>query len=502
MTPIRMISKPASQCIVLNEDEKKLFSLLRECCQYYNLGVTLRVAGGWVRDKLLGMECKDCDIAIDKMMGQSFAERLREFLISRHIPTSAYGIIQANPERSKHLETATLTIFGYPIDFVNLRAEAYTQSSRIPSAINFGSPLQDALRRDITINSLFYNIHNEEVEDFCGTAFQDLQDQLIRAPLPAKETLMDDPLRLLRVIRFATRLQFRIEETLQAAIMDEEVDTAFRLKISRERVGAELEKILTDRHALDGLRLLNLLGIFNLVFDVPSHLRLCALNESTVDFPPFPNENLVNTILRLCHDWVPTLASAGERKLAFLAAVLIPYSGVQVGRKAPKKPEPLTTVIIRDSIKFMNHDYSDVNQLLDPIDDVVGLILDGVVDPIKCGRLIRRLGRHWRIGIRLASIRAIISGRAPDLPQTQEQFTTFINTIHQLELHDCWAWKPKLSGGEVQTLFGLTEGRQVGIIINSLLDWQSANPAATKDDAIAFFGTYNVQKLQNPNLIN
>ena len=97
------------------------------------------------------------------------------------------------------------------LDFVNLRTEAYTEESRVPK-VSIGTPAQDALRRDLTINSLFYNIHTRLVEDFTGLGLADLRRAIIRTPLPALVTLQDDPLRALRVLRFACRFDFTIAE--------------------------------------------------------------------------------------------------------------------------------------------------------------------------------------------------------------------------------------------------------------------------------------------------
>ncbi len=71
----------------------------------------------------------------------------------------------------------------------------YAMDSRIPSSMAFGTPEEDAMRRDFTINALFFNITNEEVEDFTNRGLEDLRRGLVRTPLPAIETLVDDPLR-------------------------------------------------------------------------------------------------------------------------------------------------------------------------------------------------------------------------------------------------------------------------------------------------------------------
>ena len=135
------------------------------------LKTTIRVNGGWVRDKLLGKDCKDIDFALD-IKGAIFAE-----ILSKHLypgQGDKFGIIKANSEKSKHLETATLKVHGMFIDLVNLRSEEYAEDSRIPE-MKIGTPLQDSLRRDLTINALFYNINEKKVEDFTGKGIDDLK---------------------------------------------------------------------------------------------------------------------------------------------------------------------------------------------------------------------------------------------------------------------------------------------------------------------------------------
>lgn len=104
-------------------------------------GTVVRVAGGWVRDKLLGKDNHDIDIALDNVTGRQFADTLNNFLRESGFRTSTVAVIQANPEQSKHLETATTRVFDMWIDFVNLRAEVYDPGSRIPR-MTFGTAVQ------------------------------------------------------------------------------------------------------------------------------------------------------------------------------------------------------------------------------------------------------------------------------------------------------------------------------------------------------------------------
>lgn len=216
--------------------------------------LVLRWAGGWVRDKLLGIESHDIDTAINNMTGETFAlrmadmSRLPEVRESHRLSPDDVGrlyTVAKNPEKSKHLETASVKLCGLDVDFVNLRKETYTDDSRNPQ-VEFGTAEEDALRRDATVNALFYNLMTEKIEDFTG-GLRDMHAKLIRTPMEPLQTFMDDPLRVLRLIRFASRLEFSIDPDVEAMMGDARVLDALKLKISRERVGIELEKMLKGK---------------------------------------------------------------------------------------------------------------------------------------------------------------------------------------------------------------------------------------------------------------
>jgi tRNA nucleotidyltransferase/poly(A) polymerase len=295
----------------LTEEERKLFELLRGVRNETGLSTTLRVAGGFVRDRLLATpefqayhrvfevgrgqgrltskfqkpsasmgrqgtkvlashdaQPVDIDIALDDMLGREFADHLNQYLSAMGEETVSVGVVLKNPEKSKHLETATMKVDSFWIDFVNLRAEEYTQDSRIPDLMRIGTAEEDAFRRDLTINSLFYNINTGEVEDWTGRGFDDLRKGLIATPLPPLTTLLDDPLRVLRSVRFAARLRFTMDDELVAAAKDERVRTALAQKVSRERVGGEVDLMLRSPDPVGAMRLLVNLKLIDTVFPV------------------------------------------------------------------------------------------------------------------------------------------------------------------------------------------------------------------------------------------
>ena len=222
----------------LTPKEKQIFDLLRMVAE--NNGVVIRAAGGWVRDKLLGKDSNDIDIAVDKMSGYHFASLVLDFMKENGI-TTADGVakVEENPDQSKSIETGILPVYGIPIDFVQLRRETYEGMSRIPEVeVGDVSAEEDAKRRDLTINSIFYNINDNKLEDFVG-GIEDLKNNIARTPIDPLSTFMEDPLRILRAIRFGAKYNLDLDPALVEAANHPDVKDAFRNKISKERIWAE-----------------------------------------------------------------------------------------------------------------------------------------------------------------------------------------------------------------------------------------------------------------------
>jgi len=332
------ISSDNAPTIKLTQEEKELFQLLRTVNTSTSETSTLRVAGGWVRDKLLaedefqrphseierltskykepsmgrqggkiiGVNNKgdargagangimryqslidpdstpvDIDVALDDMLGREFADSLNDYLTLNGREKVSVGMVLKNPEKSKHLETATMKVGKFWVDFVNLRAEEYTTDSRIPDQMRIGTAVEDAYRRDLTINALFYNIITGRVEDLTGRGFDHLKRGIIATPLPALTTLLDDPLRVLRSIRFAARLRFRMDDDLRNAAQDRRVRVALAQKVARERIGGEVDLMLRSQDPVGAMRLLVNLKLVETVF--PSVVSVGATEEDSAE---------------------------------------------------------------------------------------------------------------------------------------------------------------------------------------------------------------------------
>ena len=238
----------------LTPEEKELFATLIDVINSQSPSTTIRVAGGWVRDKLLGVPSDDIDIMVDNISGEDFAK-----LVTHHLNIKDPHVIRENPEKSKNIQTSKAYIplsngNIQEIDFARARKEIY-HDSRIPD-VKPASAHEDAMRRDLTINSLFYNINEDKLEDFTGKGVKDLATMTIRTPTNPIKTFKDDPLRIFRVIRFAAKYDGKIDPETYQALLDPSLREEIKNKISKERIGTEFTKMLKNPNPEKALALL------------------------------------------------------------------------------------------------------------------------------------------------------------------------------------------------------------------------------------------------------
>ena len=220
-------------------------------------GVRAFVVGGYVRDYYLRRPCTDIDVVV---VGSGIA--LAEAL-ARELKT--------NVSVFKTFGTAMLHADGMEVEFVGARRESYSPDSRKPH-VEDGTLEDDQRRRDFTINAMAWSLNGdtfgELVDPFEG--MYDLEDCIIRTPCDPDITFSDDPLRMMRGIRFATQLGFDIDdETFEAIRRNRE-----RIKIvSKERIAAELNKIVLAPHPSTGFELLDAAGLLEFVFPELARLK-------------------------------------------------------------------------------------------------------------------------------------------------------------------------------------------------------------------------------------
>lgn len=227
----------------MNFLENKIFNTISDAAE--SMGVRAFVIGGYVRDCFLQRPCTDIDIVVEGSgieLARAVAKR-----------------VKSNVAVFKNFGTAMLKANGMEVEFVGARKESYRADSRKPIVEN-GTLKEDQERRDFTINALAFSLQKEDygnlIDPFGGVA--DLQKGLIRTPLDPDITYSDDPLRMIRAIRFASQLQFTIvPESLESIRRNKG-----RLEIlSRERIATELDKILMSEKPSVGFSLLQETGL-------------------------------------------------------------------------------------------------------------------------------------------------------------------------------------------------------------------------------------------------
>jgi poly(A) polymerase len=230
-------------------------------------------AGGCVRDELLGLTPKDYDVATSALPDQVCR------LFRRTVKVGAsFGVIEVLGPRPLRVQVATF------------RADVAYSDGRHPDAVVFSSPREDALRRDFTINGMFFDPLDNRLIDYVGGR-DDLRDRVLRAIGDPAQRFTEDKLRMLRAARMATRFELTIEPATAAAVRA----MARQLPVvSAERIADELRKLLVDPRRARGVALLDELGLIAVV--LPELLEMKELPQGP---PGAPTGDLWQHVLRV-----------------------------------------------------------------------------------------------------------------------------------------------------------------------------------------------------------
>ncbi|KAI9246193.1 hypothetical protein BY458DRAFT_536921 [Sporodiniella umbellata] len=412
------------------------------------------------------------------MMGYDFATFVNEYLKNQGHHPRTITKIDSNPEKSKHLETATTKIFKQEIDFCNLRTEVYDAESRIPSHVTYGTPKEDAFRRDLTINSLFYNVNKRLVEDLTGHGISDLIHGVIRTPLEPFITFRDDPLRVMRCIRFASRFQFKLTDDLCEAAKHPAIQEALIHKISRERIGSELEKMISGPHPLLALSLIDQLGLYAVVMQTPTEGQIQGnIASSRLGL------KAVGAALWLKGDYL-RFANPAERRLMVLSGSLFPFLGVTV--ETAKKTVPAVQLVLRDSIKSSNADINQVSTLFRGIPAIRELACRKEITRASLGMVIRDLGSLWHTAIKMAAVQELLD-TFPDQPWVEQgpiqvtpailqKYERLVQAATDFDITQCYQLKHLVDGRRASAILGLKPGPFLLELLNAQMAWQLENP--------------------------
>lgn len=233
-------------------------------------GHTAYFAGGWVRDHIMGNESDDIDIATTATPEQIIA------LFPKTIQVGiAFGVV-------------IVVLHGHQYEVATFRKDIEYTDGRKPSKIIYCEPKEDALRRDFTINGMFYDPLKHEIYDFVDGK-RDIHEGIIRTIGDPYERFIEDRLRMIRAFRFSSRFEFTIDPETQEAIRAN-ADTLFP-PVAIERVWQELTKMATSPHFDTALIGMHRLGLLQVIFPALADIHLNDIKKQLLCFPHMPTQS-------------------------------------------------------------------------------------------------------------------------------------------------------------------------------------------------------------------
>ena len=426
-------------------EKHPIFEVIAQCAT--DLGVDAYVIGGYVRDLILKRPSKDIDV-VSVGSGIALAESVAHKL----------GV-QVNV--FKNFGTAQLKVEDLEVEFVGARRESYRTESRKP-IVEDGTLQDDQNRRDFTINAMGISLHSntfgELVDPFNGMG--DLRKKIIRTPLNPEITFSDDPLRMMRAVRFASQLNFDID----ADTFDGLIKTAERIDIiSKERINDELNKIILSPVPSYGFKLLHQAGILKRIF--PEFVELLGAQYQD---GKGHKDNFYHTLQVL-----DNISKNTDNLWLRWAAIMH-----DIAQPAPKRFDPkvgwtfhghedlgarLTPRIFRQMKLPMNENMKFVQKLVRLHLRPIALTKEEVTDS-ALRRLLFDAGDDLEALMTLC--RADITSKNPD--KVKKHLTNFDKVeqkLYDLEERDqIRNFQPVISGEVIMKTFGISPSAEVGII--------------------------------------
>lgn len=433
--------------LVFSTAEQYIMELVRKAAA--QIGVEAYPIGGFVRDKILGRPTKDIDIVCNGD-GIDLAHAVAELLPQ---PTKVAFF--------KTYGTAQLRIQGIEVEFVGARKESYSPDSRNPS-VSPGTLEDDQKRRDFTINALAISLAPESyatvIDPFDGLL--DLQDKIIRTPLLPDQTFSDDPLRMMRAIRFATQLSFHIEVSCFESICRQKE----RIKIiSKERIADELNKIMMSAKPSIGFDLLFRSGLLEIILPQLAALSGTEYIDNKGHKDNFYHsiqvlDNIVPHTDNLWLRWAALLHDVGKAPTKrFEKGHGWTFHGHEVvsGKMVPK---------IFGNLKLpLNEKMLYTRKIIELHHRPVALTKENITDS-AIRRLLFDAGEDIDDLMTLCEA-DITSKNAQKVKKFLENFELVRQKLKEIEEKDkIRNWQPPISGEEIMETFGLSPSREVGQI--------------------------------------
>ncbi|MFH1320823.1 MAG: HD domain-containing protein [Bacteroidota bacterium] len=430
-----------------------IFKIVTEAASGMN--VPAYVVGGFVRDIILCRQSKDIDIVVVGS-GIDLARKVAK-KISEDIKIHVF----------KNFGTAMLKFNGYEIEFVGSRKESYRADSRKP-IVEDGTLEDDQKRRDFTINALAISLqkdtYGELIAPFNG--INDLENKIIRTPLDPNITFSDDPLRMMRAIRFATQLNFAIDKNCLDAISR----NRDRIKIvSMERITDELNKIISSPVPSIGFKILFNTGLLSLIFPQMAVLQEVEVIDSKAHKDNFyhtlqvldnlsgKTDNLWLKWAAVLHDIAKPVTKRFDKKAGwtfhghdFKGAKMVPHIFRKFKLPSNDKMRYVQKLVLLHlrPIVLAGSEVTDsgVRRLLfdagDDIDDLM-MLCEADITSKNEYKVKRYLGNFELVRNRLKEV---------------EEKDKIRN------------WQPPISGKIIMSTFDLKPGREIGVIKNAIKD--------------------------------
>lgn len=446
------------------------------------LKMPVYVVGGYVRDLLLGYDGLDFDFVV---VGDAikFSEELK-----KRIPA---GSLVTYPR----FGTSMLQYQSHKLEFVSARTEIYQENSRKP-AVKKADLLSDLSRRDFTINTLAMDIHPDRFGQITDpyNGKKDIEACLIRTPMEPQQTFSDDPLRMMRAIRFSTKFNFTIDpETFQAIIK-----TAERLKIiSQERITAEFNKILMTGKPSLGINLLDRSGL--LKFFLPELINTQGVEQreshhhkdvyfhtlQVLDNIALNPDNLNLRLAALFHDIAKPKTKRFNKKTGWT------FHGHEV------VGERMSASILR-RLKYPNDTIDYVRKIVRLHLRPMALVSEEVTDS-AIRRLLFFSGDEFD-DLMLLCRADITSKNSEKVKRYLHNYEIVLEKAIEVEKKDkLRAFKSPVNGNEIMTLFNLPPGPQVGkvkkIIEEAILSGEIPNE---HNAALSYILNLQKEKLMDP----
>jgi len=435
--------------------EKELFILKKIAHAAEELGVETYLIGGFVRDKIIGRKTKDADIVC---VGDGIG--LAKAVAKRFKPEPKFSYF-------KNFGTAHIKVDDFDLEFVGARKESYHYHSRKPD-VSSGTLKDDQDRRDFTINALAISLnekdHGKLIDPFDG--INDIKKGIIRTPLDPLQTFSDDPLRMMRAIRFASQLGFTIEQKTFQSIKDD----ADRISIvSQERITDELVKIIDSPVPSIGFDLLYQSGLLHIIFPQMVDLAGAEYKDGighkdnfyhTLKVLDNISEKTNDTWLRwaaVLHDIAKPVTKKFEEGHGWT------FHGHEVvgGRMVPKIFTKLK-LPLNEKMKFVR---KMVELHLRPISLTKENITDSAIR-----RLLFDAGEDFDALMILCEA-DITSKNKWKVKKFMENFQLVRKRCDEVEEKDrIRSWQPPINGEMIMEIFGLKPSKPVGIIKDAIKD--------------------------------